>query len=290
LNEEFDAEEDGPAKFVLNIASQEYAKAVELSALRAPVITVQFPGPSVHAKTARGEMARFCATEAVCCAEQLKGFRWTGRQLGGDLNKIGRDCTYLNAAGCSVSCMELIDLMRERSTHIIELGRFAARRKVVPSGTADLEKIAFLTLGKSLSKDPVVRLSKWSAATLLPEQITYAALDAIVGIDVYFHLAAMPDLVQRLPAAEAMVGCMADLVPSHGSVNVMGTRAAVCSIVACTGSWSNTIIGSTPSSYNISSTRRLVEVQKVCAPAYDAAIRMHHLSSHWTNCWWLPQF
>jgi len=77
LNEEFDAEEDGPAKFVLNIASQEYAKAVELSALRAPVITVQFPGPSVHAKTARGEMARFCATEAVCCAEQLKGFTGT---------------------------------------------------------------------------------------------------------------------------------------------------------------------------------------------------------------------
>jgi len=43
---------DGPSKFVLNVASQEYAKSVALDALRAPVVTAAFPGPSVHAKTA----------------------------------------------------------------------------------------------------------------------------------------------------------------------------------------------------------------------------------------------
>lgn len=34
--------------FVLNIASQEYAKAVDLSSLGAPVITAHFPGCRLH--------------------------------------------------------------------------------------------------------------------------------------------------------------------------------------------------------------------------------------------------
>ena len=173
-------------------------------------------------------------------------FSWTGRQLGGDLNKIGRD----------FNCVPLIDSMRGRAggAQIIELGKFASRRRIVATGTATLDKIAYLTLGKVLSKDPLVRLSKWSAAVLLPPQITYAALDVIVGIDVYFHLVSMPDLVRRLPPANATVGCEADVVPSHGSVNILSTRAAVCSTIACSGSWSNTVPGSTPLLYNISTT------------------------------------
>ena len=51
-------------------------------------------------------------------------FMWTGRQLGGDLNKIGRD----------FGCMPVIDSMRVRGAQIVELGSFAARRKVVVSG------------------------------------------------------------------------------------------------------------------------------------------------------------
>ena len=49
-----------------------------LRALRAPVIEARFPGPAVHAKTARGEMARFCATERVDHPEQLRGFHGSG--------------------------------------------------------------------------------------------------------------------------------------------------------------------------------------------------------------------
>jgi len=64
LNEELDAMGDSAAKFVLNVASQEYAKAVKLPALRAKVLTAQFPGPAVHAKAARGEIARFCAVQS----------------------------------------------------------------------------------------------------------------------------------------------------------------------------------------------------------------------------------
>ena len=39
------------------MASQEYAKSVDLKALSEgiPVVTASFPGPAIHAKTARGE-------------------------------------------------------------------------------------------------------------------------------------------------------------------------------------------------------------------------------------------
>jgi cytoplasmic iron level regulating protein YaaA (DUF328/UPF0246 family) len=63
--------------FILNVASQEYAKAVNLKpggGLPVPVVTASFPGPAVHAKTARGAMVRFCAQERVCSPDQLKGF------------------------------------------------------------------------------------------------------------------------------------------------------------------------------------------------------------------------
>ena len=41
------------ADWVLNVASQEYAKAVQLSGIK-QVITASFPGPAVYAKQARG--------------------------------------------------------------------------------------------------------------------------------------------------------------------------------------------------------------------------------------------
>jgi cytoplasmic iron level regulating protein YaaA (DUF328/UPF0246 family) len=66
--------------FVLNVASQEYAKAVDLKRLAqagAQVITAVFPGPAVHAKTARGEMVRFCAQRRVTKPGELTAFTGT---------------------------------------------------------------------------------------------------------------------------------------------------------------------------------------------------------------------
>lgn len=65
---------DEKPEWVLNVASQEYAKAVEFEALGVPVVTASFPGPAVYAKTARGEMVRFCAEQRVTKPEQLKAF------------------------------------------------------------------------------------------------------------------------------------------------------------------------------------------------------------------------
>ena len=76
LAEEIKTAKNAPS-FVLNVASQEYAKAVDLTpggGLPVPVVTVVFPGPAVHAKTARGAMVRFCALNRVCKPQQLKEF------------------------------------------------------------------------------------------------------------------------------------------------------------------------------------------------------------------------
>lgn len=74
LNAELGGMREGPGKFVLNVASQEYAKSVDLGALAAPVVTAVFPGPSVYAKQARGEMVRFCAERRVSDPRQLSEF------------------------------------------------------------------------------------------------------------------------------------------------------------------------------------------------------------------------
>jgi cytoplasmic iron level regulating protein YaaA (DUF328/UPF0246 family) len=78
LTESLNAEIDATAApFVLNVASQEYAKSVKLAALRAPVVTANFPGPAVHAKEARGAITRYCAEQRVTRPDELRGF--TGR-------------------------------------------------------------------------------------------------------------------------------------------------------------------------------------------------------------------
>jgi len=63
-------------KWVLNVASQEYAKSVDLKALAdkgLPVVTAVFPGPAIHAKTAR--VVRFCAENKVTSPDALRSFR-----------------------------------------------------------------------------------------------------------------------------------------------------------------------------------------------------------------------
>jgi len=69
-----EAIDDEAAEWVLNCASAEYAKSINFKSLQAPVITAVFPGPAVHAKQARGELARFCAERSVTKPEELMAF------------------------------------------------------------------------------------------------------------------------------------------------------------------------------------------------------------------------
>lgn len=82
------------------------------------------------------------------------------------------------------------------------------------------------TLQETLLKTPAVRLSTWSRGALNDAQIKYAALDVIKALEVYFKLSPMPNLTARLVKADIVPGKLIDIVPSHGSVEVLATRAA----------------------------------------------------------------
>lgn len=62
-------------KVIINAASQEYWKSIDQNALGGtPVITIDFPGPSVYAKKARGLICRFAVQKKCTKAEDLKSF------------------------------------------------------------------------------------------------------------------------------------------------------------------------------------------------------------------------
>ena len=148
------------------------------------------------------------------------GYLFVGRAVAADIKRLAKD--YRAPA-----------LVQHAKT--LELGLFARRRDVVKNGTAGLEKLVELTLGLRMSKEPAVRLSKWSSMLLSAAQQEYAALDAILSLEVHDALAKLPDLTTKLSASQAVIGAQADLVPSRGSVGVLATRAGVVTISALDG-------------------------------------------------------
>jgi len=140
-----------------------------------------------------------------------KGICFTGRNIGGDLKRIGKD----------FGCLPLMNGM-----HVVKLGRMARTRDVVRSGTAGLDVLVLEILKQRLLKSPAVRLSNWSSKALSDDQVKYAALDVIKALEVYFKLAPMPNLTARLVQADISTGKAVDIVPAHGSVELLATRAA----------------------------------------------------------------
>lgn len=79
LNEELAAagkKKNAPGKILVNAASQEYFAAVDAEALDPDVtlLTVEFPGPAVYAKQARGAICKYATVNECETAEDLKGF------------------------------------------------------------------------------------------------------------------------------------------------------------------------------------------------------------------------
>jgi cytoplasmic iron level regulating protein YaaA (DUF328/UPF0246 family) len=62
------------AKVIVNAASQEYWKSVEGKLGGVPVLTVEFPGPTVYAKKARGIICRYVVQKNCTKPADLKGF------------------------------------------------------------------------------------------------------------------------------------------------------------------------------------------------------------------------
>ena len=142
----------------------------------------------------------------------------------------------------------------------------ACQRGVTSHATASLDQIVALTLSRRMIKSSSVRLSKWSSSTLSVEQQKYAALDVTEGLRVYLHLAAMPDLSQRLPCDDAVVGTEVDIVPKRGSICQKASRAAAACIVDHTQSWTSPL-GTRAMPRPKTQPWRLVQVSSVRAPA-----------------------
>ena len=142
-----------------------------------------------------------------------------GVNVGGDLKKIGRDFKIEK---------EISDMNKDR---IINLGVHARKRDVVQSGSVSLLSLCNIVLNQTIQKNDHLRFSEWDAKTLSAEQIKYAALDAIVSLRIFAELEKKPDLTRRLQKEEAVPGLKVDLVPRHGSVACMATRAATACIV-----------------------------------------------------------
>jgi len=129
-----------------------------------------------------------------------------------------------------------------------------------------------------LGKSDEIRCSNWSARTLSDRQIQYAALDAIKTLEVYQHLAPLPDLSERLEknpdAAQPYVEV--DIVPPHCNrrptnaargyrVADLATRAAVGRILPDqTLDYPDEF---TPKKARVGENTRVVEITQVLAPS-----------------------
>ncbi|MGB0837192.1 MAG: peroxide stress protein YaaA [Flavobacteriaceae bacterium] len=90
MNDAFTEEGD----FLLNLASNEYSKALDLKNMNVPVITPQFQDYkdgklkmiSFFAKKARGLMVRYCALNKVSTIDQIKQFDLDGYALDASLS------------------------------------------------------------------------------------------------------------------------------------------------------------------------------------------------------------
>ena len=143
-----------------------------------------------------------------------------GANVSADLVKIAKDF--------HIDDMKKVDQKSRCNVH--NLGVFARNRDVITDGGASLQMIVKSVLNITLDKS--LQCSDWGGE-LSNKQIQYAAIDAAVSLEVGEKLDKMPDLTRRLMPHELIPGRKVDLIPRHGSVACMATRAASATIVQC---------------------------------------------------------
>ena len=179
------------------------------------------------------------------------GITFVGRAIAGDIAKIAGD--FSNASNI------------KHIVKTLDLGIMARARDVVQSGVVGLECLVERVLNEKLSKVPSVRLSRWSVSQVSPNQINYGALDVIKALEVFFKLNDMPDLTSRLTLHEATPGRVVDIMPSHGNVHLLATRAAIAYIEPHCEEWM-TPRYCRPAKLSVTAGRCLVTITNVLAP------------------------
>ena len=150
-----------------------------------------------------------------------------GRGVGGDIAKINRD--FGDA------------IITVNKTRKLDLDFMLKSRGVTCGRQNTLEKIAELTVGVNMVKNPEIRLSKWSAQELTADQQRYAAMDVIVPLRIYEYLMKKPDLCKRFTLSEVheliIRQTAVDIVPMHGSQSTLATRMATGNLVSDDNHW-----------------------------------------------------
>jgi hypothetical protein len=114
----------------------------------------------------------------------------------------------------------------------VSLGMMTKDHAVVTSAVVSLKNLSQAVLKKDLSKDMLIRCSKWSEARLCTSnsdfsmsQRTYAALDVIVPLEIFWVLKELPNLNCRLTWEDAKAGTMIDVFPSTGAISALSVSA-----------------------------------------------------------------
>ena len=101
---------------------------------------------------------------------------------------------------------------------------------------------------------------------MLPNQVKYAALDAIAHLNLLLKLDEKPDLTLRLPNKDAAApGKVVDVVPKNGSIVCISSRAATATILQ--PNQSVTLNGIAPTVCQPGDGTVLVKIDKLYSPS-----------------------
>jgi hypothetical protein len=145
-------------------------------------------------------------------------FRFAGNQVSGDLKYIGSD----------FGVEEIKSTVQKTRENVVNLGKFAQVRDVVPSSSVSLRQLCELTLGCTIDKS--LQTSTWTK-DLPDDQKRYIAVDAAVSLEVFEKLDKLTDVSARLSEIDAKEGAVVDVVPPNGSCASLATRSATGTIV-----------------------------------------------------------
>ena len=99
------------------------------------------------------------------------------------------------------------------------------------NSSVGLAKLCEIVLEETIDKCNTVRFSDWMVRQLNEVQRKYAALDVIVSRRIFIELEKRSDLTRRLDEKDTINGKKVELVPRHGSIASMATRAVTANIV-----------------------------------------------------------
>lgn len=170
---------------------------------------------------------------------------FVGKQVKTDIERIFRD----------------FEIDGDNNALYDDLAQMAKKRGVINDARVGLGKLCELILRKHLPKPENIRLSDWDrTGSLDRDQISYAAYDAIVSLEIYLALKKIPDLRKRLTIEEAIHEVAVDVVINQMDVCATGKINQIDDV------WVSPHTDISPNKILLSGRERKVEITQVFKP------------------------